>query len=431
MPASSPPPPRSRSSEAEEPVLAPQHPPGRPRPRPPAARSRRRRRSSSLRPKTTSDGPPRHAAAQLPALRLDLRAPPAAAGTPPAPRRGRPSAPASAGHVLALAGAPPTAASAGLRRRLLLGRGALLLLGAAGLALPEARLQRVHQVDDVAALRLGGDDRLVALQLLLDHRHQRRLVAVLVGLGIELGGLLLDQRLGELEHLRVRLRVRDVVEVGRGRPHLVRRRSVETNIPLSRGADRHHPLAARQHQPGDRQLVGLAHRLAQHDEGLLGHRAVRRQVVGRVLVDHVDLVGVDEGLDVQGVVGLELHRLEVLVLDDDVLLVLVLVALHQVRALDQPELGIDRLHVDPVVGVLVQLVEADPLVRAGRRVEPHRAAHQAQLQITLPARSRRHCGLLRGGLRRGPLPAPANPWRSRPSRPRDRPEVATRPGSEE
>ena len=89
-------------------------------------------------------------------------------------------------------------------------------------------------------------------------------------------------------------------------------------------------------------------------------------------------------------VGLELHRLEVLVLEDDVLLVLVLVALDQVGALDQPELGVDRLHVDPVVGVLVQLVEADALARARRRVEPHRAAHQAQLQISLPASPGRH-----------------------------------------
>ena len=123
-------------------------------------------------------------------------------------------------------------------------------------------------------------------------------------------------------------------------------------------ADRHHPLAAGQHQPRDRELAGLAHRLAQHDEGFLGHRAVRRQIIGRVLVDDVDLVLVDEGLDVHRVVGLDPHRLEVAILDDDVLLVLVLVALDQIRPLDQPELGIDRLHVDPVVGVLVQLVEA-------------------------------------------------------------------------
>ena len=75
-----------------------------------------------------------------------------------------------------------------------------------------------------------------------------------------------------------------------------------------------------------------------------------------------------------------LHRLEVGVLDDDVLLVLVLVALDQVRALDQPELGIDRLHVDAVVGVLVQLVEADALAGAGRRIEPHRTAHEASLR---------------------------------------------------
>ncbi len=105
-------------------------------------------------------------------------------------------------------------------------------------------------------------------------------------------------------------------------------------------------------------LPDLPHRFAQHGEGLLRHRAVGRQVVGRVLVDDVDLALVDEGLDVQRVVGFDPHRFEVGILDDDVLLVLVLVAPHQVGALDEPQLGIDRLHVDPVVGVLVELVEA-------------------------------------------------------------------------
>ena len=55
-------------------------------------------------------------------------------------------------------------------------------------------------------------------------------------------------------------------------------------------------------------------------------------------------------------------------LDDDVLLVLVLVALDEVGAFDQPELGVDRLHVDAVVGLLVELVEGNALARAGGRI---------------------------------------------------------------
>jgi hypothetical protein len=95
-------------------------------------------------------------------------------------------------------------------------------------------------------------------------------------------------------------------------------------------------------------------------------------------------------------VGFDAHRLEVRILDDDVFLVLVFVALDQIGALDQPQLGIDRLHVDAVVGVLVQLVEGDALAGAGRRVEPHGAAHEAEFEVTFPACPWRHDSLLRG-----------------------------------
>ena len=41
-------------------------------------------------------------------------------------------------------------------------------------------------------------------------------------------------------------------------------------------------------------------------------------------------------------------------------------------------------------GLFVELIEADPLVRARRRVEPHRAAHEAQLEVSLPGGPGRH-----------------------------------------
>src|SRR5690606_6115293 len=78
------------------------------------------------------------------------------------------------------------------------------------------------------------------------------------------------------------------------------------------------------------------------------------------------------------------------VLDDDILLVFVFVAAHQVGSLDQPQFGVDRLHVDAVMGILVQLVEADALRRAGRGKHLHRAAYQAQPYMALPTRSGCH-----------------------------------------
>jgi hypothetical protein len=104
---------------------------------------------------------------------------------------------------------------------------------------------------------------------------------------------------------------------------------------------------------------------------------------------------VDERLDVHRVVGLDPHGLEIALLDDDVFLVLVFVALDEVRPLDQPAFGVDRLHVDAVVGVLVQLVERDAFARAGGRIKPDRTAHEAQFEVTLPASPGRHVCLLR------------------------------------
>ncbi len=56
---------------------------------------------------------------------------------------------------------------------------------------------------------------------------------------------------------------------------------------------------------------------------------------------------------------LDPHAFEIRFVDYDVLLILVLVALHKIGTLDQTQFRIDRFHIDPVVGLLVQLVERD------------------------------------------------------------------------
>ncbi|MCY1304507.1 hypothetical protein D9M70_542650 [compost metagenome] len=95
-------------------------------------------------------------------------------------------------------------------------------------------------------------------------------------------------------------------------------------------------------------------------------------------------------------VGLDPDTFEVGVLDDDVFFVFVFVTLDQVRALDEAEFRVDRFHIDPVVGVLVKLIEADAFARAGRRIEPHGATDETEFEVTFPTCPGRHDCLLRG-----------------------------------
>ena len=240
----------------------------------------------------------------------------------------------------------------------------------------------------------------MALELFPDHGHERLFVAVLIGLGVEVGDLLFDQLFGKFEHFGLGRALGDRAEIFSGTADFggVAQRADEHAVIA--GADGDDAFAAGQHQAGDGDLAGLAHGFAQHAEGFLGHGAIGREVIGRVLVENIDLILVDEGLDIHGVIGLDAHCFEVGILNDYILLILVLVAAHQIGALDQPEFGINRLHVDAVVRVFVQLVEGDALGARGGREQLHRTAHQTQSQMSLPTCPRGHVRLLRAKLLR-------------------------------
>ena len=85
-------------------------------------------------------------------------------------------------------------------------------------------------------------------------------------------------------------------------------------------------------------------------------------------------------------VEFELHRASSFVLVEQHVLVLRdLEALHQVRALDRlAGAGIDGLHADAVVGVGIDQVEVHVGGTLGGRVERHRAGHQRQPQMAFP-----------------------------------------------
>src|SRR5438067_958180 len=131
----------------------------------------------------------------------------------------------------------------------------------------------------------------------------------------------------------------------------------------------------------------LAHGFAKErvglDAGLLGH-----QVVGLLEVDRVDVLQLDELDDVDGPGRLHGHGVEVLVLHDDVLALLVLVALHDVLVGNL--FTTDRtgpLVLDPPVVLVVQLVELEGLLLGGR-VEADRDRNESERDGPLPHRPR-------------------------------------------
>jgi hypothetical protein len=88
-----------------------------------------------------------------------------------------------------------------------------LVGGAACLLGGEAALQRIHQVDDVAARSSARPWPPAGRALLVDQIDQRGFVLVLELVRLERARLLLDDVLGEIEHVLGDLDVLDVVEI--------------------------------------------------------------------------------------------------------------------------------------------------------------------------------------------------------------------------
>ena len=140
--------------------------------------------------------------------------------------------------------------------------------------------------------------------------------------------------------------------------------------------------------------AGLAfHAFADDGERFLRHRAVRREVVGPLEIDRIDRRVVGELLEIDDARRLDAHLVDVLVVDHDVASLLEFESLddvgvrHFALAVRAPALLLDaRLTLG------VQLVEAERRAGVGRRKHLDRDVHEADLEITLPRRSRRHVG---------------------------------------
>ena len=107
----------------------------------------------------------------------------------------------------------------------------------------------------------------------------------------------------------------------------------------------HHdqPLAPRHRHPPEPDLVLVRHGLADHAEGLGRELAIRIDVIGRVEVDGIDLVAIDEAVEVDDLRQLDLQRFQLIVVDRHIAAALVFVSFDDLVAVDDlAGLGVDR-----------------------------------------------------------------------------------------
>src|SRR5689334_20345098 len=113
--------------------------------------------------------------------------------------------------------------------------------------------------------------------------------------------------------------------------------------------------------------------------------------MGRIVPDPADRIGWHKAVDVDRASAFERYRIELLVLEHDVLAVLALVPFYLVVVIYRlAGLGVDILGVDAIAGRTVERVEAHLLRVGGGGQHRHRTGDERQPQITSPGRPRRH-----------------------------------------
>ena len=111
----------------------------------------------------------------------------------------------------------------------------------------------------------------------------------------------------------------------------------------------------------------------------------RHEMVGRVPVQPIDRGARHELLDVDDAGRFELHRVELFLGEQDILALGDLEALHQVAARDfLAGAGVDGLHLDAVVGLGIDQIEANRLRFSRRRIKSDRTSNQGQAQMPFP-----------------------------------------------
>src|ERR1017187_6436174 len=247
--------------------------------------------------------------------------------------------------------------------------------------LRQTALQRFHDVDHRREVRLRRLHHLLPFLLRLDHRHQVVAISIVVFLRLEIRLQRLDQHVGHrqlvgLHQVRVGaefVHLPDLVRIVHG---------VQQDALLPRPQD-HDVLAIVHGDLRQRVIVRLPHRREQQSVGLLP-AFVGRHVIRAFHVDGVHRVALHEFQNLHHLGGLGGDLLDVLLLDHHVMVLLVLVAFHQLaarhRLVLRGAIG-DLLDARIVLGV--QQIETHGLAARGA-VQAHRQRNQSERQMSPP-----------------------------------------------
>src|SRR5690606_37211856 len=143
----------------------------------------------------------------------------------------------------------------------------------------------------------------------------------------------------------------------------------------------------------DADLAALPQCLAQHDERLFGEVVRRYDVIRLFEVEHVDLAGVDELDEVERLAALNFGRLDLVVVEQDVVAFRHLVAFDDLVAVHGADALDDLLVVDPLAARLMDLVETDRRPALGGRIDLDRDRYEREADLPLPIGT---CGHLCG-----------------------------------
>ncbi len=208
--------------------------------------------------------------------------------------------------------------------------------------------------------------------------------------GIEGSGLALDQLARQFDLLRGRRFLADVLEIGVGLAHLV----------LIAQGQKHHAAAirldgAQPFAPGNRQLTeaglfGLAQGVADNSKGLFVTALLRRDEIGAVEIDVVDIVKTDELGDIEGLRGRNFQVLDLIGFEQDVFALFNLITLDDLVAFDLVTAFGDIHMAHALARLAVDFVQGQGARTVERRIDAHLQGHQRHAQIAAPVGSQGH-----------------------------------------
>ncbi len=220
------------------------------------------------------------------------------------------------------------------------------------------------------------------LHFLVDELHERGPIIVRVTLRVPILGHLVHQRLRHAEFALARFFRRRKLD-RRRRDQLIGKTHQFQHEEIAVGFDRRQVLAGSDDHFGDASFVRVRQNLAQQVVGA-GPTLLRLEIIRPIKIHRIDLGQLDEINDVDRIGRFEVDALKVLVLQDDELPLLILVALHDLfpRNFFSIHLGdalvIDRAKILGAEQAEFQLLGATGILQRDRN------AHEAEADGSFP-----------------------------------------------